>query len=148
MRHTKQVLKDVFGSKENGFEYLKKWRTGDKKTPVLFVYTEQDPTTVNDFANWLTSMVHDADVFSGSQFTANKVSKNTVIVKDIGKVSEDMLDEVIKAMKNDKRIVVAASQRPTILDFIHDASLRVAKLEAFDMDKANEEIQDLLKEIS
>lgn len=148
MKYTKKVLKDVFGSKTEGLEFLKNWRSDSKVTPTLFVYSNNNPQMIHAFTDWLTSITHDADVFAEGNFSASEVTKSTVIIKGVDDVSDELLEEIIACKEQRKKVVVTSLRRPTALDYISDPALKIAQLDDFNTDDVKDEVSELLEELS
>ena len=152
MKHTKKLLKQVFGKKKDGIRFIQNMMQREKSNPSLFVYAEDGSSAGSDFLDWLATMasahsaiVHEHDFHADlghSDLHAN------VLVDGVHEVSDPLIEKVVRTRSKRKRIVVASKRRPKALDYVSDPTLIVAGLEEFDLAKAKSEIPDFLNKIS
>ena len=150
MRHSKKMLKEMFGSKKDGLSFLKDLQTENKLPPILFVYSDQGEQQIKSFVGWLSLVLENKvhlDHTGSSSIHPEKFNDQCVLLKSVKKVDDALIDEVVKSRKQRIKTVVVSKNRPKVLDYIHDPAFKIVKIDNFDLVEASTEIENLKKAI-
>jgi hypothetical protein len=152
MKHTKRLLKQVFGKKKTGIKYIKRMLRRDKDAPSLFIYSTDGDEASSQFLDWLAtiasshSVIVPEDDFHHDR--GHSSVHSNILVDNVHEVSDPLIEKVVKTRGRKKRIVVASKRRPKALDYVSDPSLIVADVEEFNLNAVKSEIPDFINKIS
>ncbi len=150
MRHTKKVLKSTFGSSKSGIKFIKKLNKLGKKTPILFIYSNEKKKASRDFLHWIEMVVGDSKVVSPDEFRAKRkeLKESVILIKDLEEFDNEFIKLILKSRKKHlKNIIISMTERPKQLDFVYDPNLMVAPIDNFDLNVAREEIPKFMKKV-
>ena len=152
MKHTKRLLKQVFGKKKTGVKFIERMLREGKDAPSLFVYAEDEDQAASDFLEWLATLAsRNTAIVPEHEFHRDMGHSDVhanVLVDGVHEVSDPLIEKVVKTRGKNKRIVVASKKRPKALDYVSDPTLIVAAVEDFDLNAVKKEIPDFLSRIA
>ncbi len=151
MKHTKNILKQIFGSPKEGLKYVRKLNKIDKKSPVLFVYTNGNQNAANNFLDWVNKVTNSSQLFSKSEFMSSggSTDKHVILVGSIADVTDDLINMVVKVKNTDnKKLIIASANRPTLLDYVNDPNLLIANISGFDQTLVENEMTKFMKKLN
>ncbi len=152
MKHTKRLLKQVFGKKKTGIKYIQRMLRKDKDVPSLFVYSTDGDEASSQFIDWLATLASSQSIIvQEDDFQHDRGHSevhSNVLVDKVHEVSDPLIEKVVKTRGKKKRIVIASRKRPKALDYVSDPSLIVAPVEEFNLEAVKKEIPDFINKIS
>jgi len=145
MKHSKQALKQIFGSPSEGLKYMETVFS-KQKSPILFV---EGPGAAA-FAEWMSSIISNHAILDHETFNSSHQNKkeSLLIVKDVDEIHDGTIQAAVAARDNYKNVVVASKKHSKMLDFVSDPAFKVLHVDTLNIADLKAEVSSLLSAFS